>query len=127
MLSSFPDADISVSVVWINMLPPDSADTAKRSALIVDDDRARHFYDPERRVGRAIALSLGEPDMIAWDIYLFYAAGQEWQASMPAPTHWAHQLSGERWRDHFHWGDDLNAELHRAMRELTVTAGRRTA
>jgi hypothetical protein len=127
VLSIFPEADISVSVVWINMLPSDNADTAKQSALIVDDDRARHFYDPERRVGQAVALSLGEPGMIAWDIYLFYAAGQEWLASMPAPTHWAHQLSGERWHDHFHWGDDLHAELHRAMRELTDTEGRQMA
>ena len=59
------------------MLPADNSDTAKQSALIVDDDRARHFYDPKRRVGLAVALSLGEPDMIAWDIYLFYAAGQD--------------------------------------------------
>ena len=109
------------------MLPPDNADTAKQSALIVDDERARHFYDPKRQVGQAIALSLGEPDMIAWDIYLFYASGLAWRTSIPAPTYWAHQLGGEKWRVHYQWGDDLNAELYRAMRELTAAAGRRTA
>jgi hypothetical protein len=118
MLSRFPDVDISVSVVWIDMLPADNVDRAKQSALIVDDDRARHFYDPKRRVGQAVAQSRGEPDMIAWDIYLFYVAGQEWQASMPAPAYWAHQLGGERWRDHYRWADDLNAELQRALQRL---------
>jgi len=105
------------------MLPPDNANTAKQSALILDDGRACHFYDPKRQVGQAVARSLGEPDMIAWDIYLFYAAGQEWLESIPAPAHWAHQLGGERWRDHYHWGDDLHAELQRALQRLIGSAG----
>lgn len=121
-MSGFPNADISVSIVWIDMLPPDNLSAAEQSALMIGDHRARHFHDPHRRAGQVVAQSLGEPGMIAWDIYLFYAAGEEWEAAMPAPVYWAHQLSATGWGDHYHWGDDCYAELYRAFQRLAGSA-----
>jgi hypothetical protein len=106
-----------VSIVWIDMLPEDTKAGAGESALIIDDPRVRHFHDPARRSGQAIAAGLAWKDYVAWDIYLFYEAGSKWLDEPPAPAHFAHQLP----RDpaHFRAGDDLVRELHETMRRLT--------
>jgi len=118
----FPLADVSVSVVWINMLEPDSADAAEAAARIVGDPRARHFYDPNRGVGQAIAASIGGRGQVAWDMVLFYPAGGEWQAAPPRPATWAHQLAGEVWADplRYRGGGGLLEALCAAMSELAT-------
>lgn len=120
ILQDFPQADISVSIIWTNMLPLDSPATARLSAEIIHDPRASQFYDPDHLAGKAIAEGMGGKDKIAWDIYLFYAAGAEWGDHPPAPTDWAHQLTGSAWADstRHHSGDELLKELHRIMQRL---------
>jgi hypothetical protein len=118
----FPGADVSVSVVWINMLEADSPAAAQAAAALVGDPRARHFYDPDRRAGRAIAESIGGRGQVAWDMYLFYPAGGEWRAAPPQPATWAHQLAGEVWAGpgRYRGGGGLLAALCAAMRELDL-------
>jgi len=117
IIEGFPHADISVSIVWINMLPEDTEAHAGRSARIINDPRVRHFHDPAKRSGQAIAASLGWKDYVAWDVYLFYEAGSRWLDGPPAPAYYLHQLP----RDplHFRTGDDLVRELREAMKMLT--------
>ena len=117
IVKGYPDADITVSIVWINMLPLDSRVIARVQAQTMQDLRVRHFHDPRKRVGRAIAGSLGGRDKVAWDIYLFFALGSEWNGGPPPPTWWAHQLSGSSWADpaRYHRGDDLVAQLRQAV------------
>jgi hypothetical protein len=121
VFESFPDADISGSIVWINMLQGDTHATAQESARILDDARVRHFHDPRRRTGKAIARSLGGQSEVAWDIYLFFAEGRNWVGEPPPPVEWTHQLSAG-WADpeHLRFGDDLVKELHRIMKKLTA-------
>ncbi len=111
ILQGYPKAALSVSIVWIKMLPSDNARMARQAALTIADARVRHFYDPRGKVGQVIAKSLGEPGKIAWDMYLFYAAETRWQREPPQPIAWVHQLS-DSWVDHYHYGADLEAELH---------------
>jgi len=109
-----------VSIVWIDMLSDDAREAAGPSARIIDDPRVRHFHDPEKRSGKAIAASLGSEGAVAWDTYLFYASGSEWTDGPPTPIDWMHQLPGS-WADpaRLRTGDDLPQELHKAMRRLT--------
>ena len=102
------------------MLPLDNRFTARRQADKITDARVRHFHDPRRRVGKALAASLGAPGTTWWDVYIFYGAGSVWDDGPPAPARWAHQLS-ETWADpaHRHRRDDLIEQLGKAMRELT--------
>ena len=102
------------------MLSDDARATAGPSARIIDDPRVRHFHDPEKRAGKAIAEGLGSEGAVAWDTYLFYASGSEWTDGPPAPIDWMHQVPGS-WADpaRFHTGDDLLQELHKAMKRLT--------
>lgn len=111
--------DISISIVWINMLESDSERAARVSAQIVKDPHVRHFHDPEKRVGKAIAEGIGGEGQVAWDMYLFYASGGEWRDEPPAPFEWAHQLSAP-WIEptRFHWGDDLVRTLCKTMGKL---------
>jgi hypothetical protein len=121
IVEGFPQADISVSIVWVNMLPEDTEANAERSALVIDDPRVRHFHDRARRSGQAIAASLGWKDYVAWDIYLFYESGSTWLDGPPAPAHFAHQLPRDS--THFRTGDDLVRELREAMKRLTAARG----
>ena len=101
------------------MLPPDNEAAAASSARLIRDPRARHFYDPNALVGKAIAARLGSPSAIAWDFYLFFSSGLEWNQDPPMPVEWAHQLS-DAWvgPDHFYWNEGLVQELRRVMEKL---------
>jgi hypothetical protein len=98
IIASFPDAEISITIVWINKLAADSREAAARSAGIFKDSRVCQFYDPQQLSGRAVADSLGWQGRIAWDIYLFYTAGSKWNDTAPSPVDWVHQLE-DQWAD----------------------------
>jgi len=134
LAEGFPHADLAAAVVWpwgatlrwINMLPTDGGLTAQLAARGMPDARLRFFHDPDKAVGRAVALgshlevaqSLGAPGQVAWDVYLCYDKGLEWREALPAPTRWAHQLD-DPWAAparHF-TGGELLQELARAMQE----------
>ena len=102
------------------MVEGDSQAAAERSAQIIVDPRVRHFYDAERRAGKAVAEILGGVGYIAWDTYLFFSRKDEWLESPPAPIFWMHQLIESAWADkaHQHCGDDLIAQLANSMRKL---------
>lgn len=122
IVEDFPRAEVSVSIVWINMLAQDNEKTTRASARVIGDPRVRHFHDPEKHAGKAIAESLGgEESDAAWDVYLFYEKAIEWIEDAPTPSDWMHQLMGSSWADlaHYHTGDELVGELHKAMRKLT--------
>ena len=122
VLKDFPDVDISVSIVWIQMPGfNDNERTARQIAASFDDPRVKHFYDPfpAHLVGKAFAkdrISRGP----AWDIYFFYGKGQEWNEGPPEPIEWMHQLGGGNRIDatKFRTGSDLVDQLHEAMHEV---------
>ena len=53
MLEDYPDADISVSIVWEAMLPSDNEAAARESSKIFNDPRVRQFWDPNKLSGTA--------------------------------------------------------------------------
>ncbi len=122
-MKDFPDADVSVSIVWIQMPGfNDNEETAREIAGSISDPRVKHFYDayPAHLVGKAFAknrISVGP----AWDIYFFYTKGTDWKDAPPAPAEWMHQLGGGGRADatRFRTGDDLVEQLHVAMHEVT--------
>lgn len=119
VFEKYPMADISGSIVWINMLPEDSLEAALPTIHLLRDERIQHFYDPNQISGEEIAISVGWAGHVAWDIYLFYAPGSEWKGILPQPSSWMHQVS-DAWakNEHYRTGDDLINELSISMGKL---------
>ena len=120
VLKAYPSADISVFIVWIDILARDDYAAAQRMAGIFNDPRVRQFHDPSRLVGDAFAKGLLDQPP-AWDIYLLYAASpqQLWIDDPPKPTDWMHQIG---FRDvdpaRRRGGHDLVVGLYDAMSDL---------
>jgi hypothetical protein len=121
-LEGYPQADLSIAIVWISMMDSDVLAAAQEAVNSLDDPRVSHFFDPEQLSGKAVAGSLGNPGEVAWDMYLFYQPGASWKKEPPAPLAWMHQLS-DSWADpeRLHIDEDLAKELHNTMAELFRT------
>ena len=78
--------------VWVPILGSTSSDVPAATRL-VDDSRARHFWDPDGAVAIPLGLRL-DLRVPAWDVYLLYPPGVRWEEKLPpAPVFWMHQLS----------------------------------
>jgi hypothetical protein len=121
IIQSFPKADISIAIVWINKLAADSKTAAEKTAETFNDSRVYQFYDPQQLSGQVIADSIGWHGRIAWDIYLFYTAGSKWNDMPPSPVDWVHQLK-DQWADsdRLRIGDDLVRTLNEIMNTQMV-------
>jgi hypothetical protein len=64
-----------VLVAWIPMLAPD---VNPEVADLLADERAKHYWDGERRLGRYVGRLLGNPNNTAWDIFLVYPPDANW-------------------------------------------------
>lgn len=93
LIESFPAADVAAAIVFIDVLDGDGVCSAAAASRRVTDPRVRVFHDPRRRAGRSLARTLGWQQHLAWDCYLFYAAGARWEGPrMPPAARWFHQL-----------------------------------
>lgn len=89
-------ANLRLFVVWIPMFPGDSEAKAKASMKLVPDKGARHYWDAEKKIGKAFSTALGLPQdrvPVAWDVYLVFDKETTWKKSPPVPKHRMHQLS----------------------------------
>ena len=72
-------------MVWIPILPGDDTSAAVEQSQQFRDVAALQFWDGGQKLGREVARSLAVSDWVAWDIYLFYPPGVEWQGGLPPP------------------------------------------
>ena len=74
------------------MMGGDNLDSARSESEGYADGRVEHRWDPDRRLGKLFAKSLGLQG-VAWDVNLVYRAGVVWEDDEPPePTFWMHQL-----------------------------------
>ena len=126
LLGDSGDADLDLMIVWIDILPGDDAAAAARAAAIFDDPRVAQFHDPGRLTGQAFARGLLDRPP-AWDIYLFYAAGDSWTDGPPRPAHWMHQLGSKvADKNRYRTGPALAAGFHEALLDLGLNPKART-
>jgi hypothetical protein len=109
------------------MLHADGPDSTRRASQALQAGHLAHFYDPRRRVGKAVAPRLGAGRAVVWDVYLYFLAGSRWEEPAPSPADWAHQLDA-KWADvaRFRWEEDLTHWLHRVTEGPAAEAGLET-
>jgi len=121
ILKDFPDADIAVSLIWIDMLPADDLAAAREIAKTIRDPRVRQYHDPRAShlAGTEFAKGLVKRGL-AWDIYLFYDKDAVWEDTPPKPVEWWHQLGGGARADSDRFaGGVLHERLHESMHKVT--------
>ena len=67
ILKAFPEADLSLTVIWTDVFAVDDTTRARRAAMIFDDPRVRQFHDDERLAGRLFAGHVEMPSLEAVD------------------------------------------------------------
>lgn len=118
ILKAEPKADLSVFIIWSQILPTDNRESAEKLAEEFKDHRAQFFWDADKMVGHALKPKLDIGDTpFAWDVYCFFGAQSEWGEQLPDVLKWAHQLGGAN-KSHY-YGDQLGSVLQSWARELT--------
>ena len=93
--------ELRAYVIWLPVLDADDEAATRVSAARVPDPRVRHYWDGTHAFGLALGRALAIPPSrfepgrehgIAWDVYLVYPRGALWQATIPTPRFWMHQL-----------------------------------
>lgn len=74
------------------MLRSDDRAAAVEGSAEFSDDRVSYYWDADRVVGKAFKKTLGLWQT-AWDVYLLYNPGTQWEDEAPTPEYWMHQLS----------------------------------
>lgn len=92
-LSRTDDPEVAVYLVWSSQLGAEERHVAEATTLL-SDPRARHFWDPGRRVGRLFQPVL-ETDGAAWDVWMLFDRETVWEkGERPEIAWWEHQLQG---------------------------------
>ena len=115
VIEKMSDKDISVIIVWTNMLKSDDKESAYYAASMFKDPAIVQFFDADNKFGDMVARKLNPKGQKAWDIYMFYDNDVEWTGDIPRPFEYAHQLSESLhpWADQtkYFCGDDLTKRL----------------
>ncbi len=118
------EADLSLSVVWTRIFPDDDETAARKATALIQGPNVRHFYDPTRRIGEALASAIDMPSVkelcknvgrdpncmesvfepsyangkaAVFDSCLFFKAGVRWEDKPTPPTAWVTQLDPATW------------------------------
>jgi hypothetical protein len=95
VLDQVASPDLAAYFIWEPVLGDDDEDAARRATVLVPDSRAWHYWAPSESTAWAFQTALPLVDEFAWDVYLVYDRGVEWnEESPPVPTYYQHQLVG---------------------------------
>jgi hypothetical protein len=88
--------ELRAYVIWLPILPGDSAAAAAQAAARCGEPRASYYWDPDRALGEELGKALALPPRetgrisgMAWDVYLLFERDARWNA---APAFWMQQL-----------------------------------
>jgi hypothetical protein len=93
-LKNVSDDRVRAYVIWDPIFGGDFDGEAKKLSNVFPDKRVSYFKDPDSLTGNLWKRVLKLDNEIAWDVYLLYAAGAQWDQEPPQPDFWMHQLFG---------------------------------
>ena len=94
VLEKVDDPELRVYVVWEPILGSDSEQSSRDARGLIPDGRATHFWTSTRGVGVMFREPLELKNSVAWDVYLVYPPGKQWDKVAPLPDYYQHQLPG---------------------------------
>ena len=116
VIERMAEKNISVIIVWTNMLKADDKENAYKAASMFKDPSIVQYFDAENKFGDLVAKRLNAKGEKAWDIYMFFDKEDQWGNSIPRPFDYAHQLSESLhpWADNtkYFCGNDLTKRLN---------------
>ena len=117
ILNETDSSELSLAMVWVQVMPTDDAFAAALQAKLMPDRRVTHFADPQGNVRTNLVQELISSGP-AWDTYIFYGGTLSWTDGPPTPLVWYHQLAGDQNADpsRFRTGDELKAALTATLR-----------
>ena len=93
VFKGIPSKALRGYAVWEPILRTDNIRGARKATTILPDSRVRHYWIDGQEVGEAFQPALGLKDAVAWDVYLVYPPGVEWNGNRPPkPSYFMHQL-----------------------------------
>lgn len=113
--------DISVIIIWTNMLKTDDQSSAFRAASLFNEPNVTQFFDSENKFGDVVAQRLNPQGKKAWDIYMFFDKDTQWSKDFPRPFEYVHQLSSSvhPWIDETKYF--CGPELTKRLNEIVTT------
>lgn len=115
------DKDISVIIIWTNMLKSDDQSSAYKAASLFNEPNVTQFFDSENKFGDIVAQRLSPQGKKAWDIYMFFDKDTQWSKEFPRPFEYVHQLSSSvhPWVDKTKYF--CGPELTKRLDEIVIT------
>ena len=91
VLNQISDSRLRAYVIWVPMFRGHERDVPNASREVADA-RSLHFWDGSSASMRAVRSTLNWNED-AWDVFLVYPPGVQWQGdNPPVPEFWMHQL-----------------------------------
>ena len=122
VIEQMANKNISVIIVWTNMLKSDDKENAYKAASLFKSPSVIQYFDAENQFGDMVAKRLNPKGEKAWDIYMYYDKDVKWSSSIPRPFEYAHQLSASihPWADQtkYFCGSDLTKRLEEITASL---------
>lgn len=121
VIEQMANKNISVIIVWTNMLKSDDKENAYKAASLFKSPSVLQYFDAENQFGDLVAKRLNPKGEKAWDIYMYYDKDVKWSSSIPRPFDYAHQLSAS-----IHpWADQTKyfcgSALTKRLEEITAS------
>ena len=100
LLMKFPDARLTVLVVWEPVIKTDVAAPLTRVLGLIPDDRVTQYWDPGRLVSADMVHSVNEApdlygfdeklpsDFIVWDVVAIFPPQSHWGDAIPVPAYY---------------------------------------
>jgi hypothetical protein len=95
VISRIDSENFTAYAVWEPILKTDDERASRKAATLFPPERVKNYWVRTRDVGKMFQAPINLTSEPAWDVYLVYGPGIQWEGDTPPkPTFFMHQMSG---------------------------------
>lgn len=95
VLEEIDSENFTAYAIWEPILRTDNEVSSRKATTLLPDPRVEHYWVESQAIGEMFQEPIHLETEAAWDVYLVYPAGVEWnQETPPEPVYFQHQLGG---------------------------------